>query len=288
MGHHIVWSENEVTVDGKAISLTNLNKPLGSPASPFTRLDVVEYYLAIGDYVLIHTAHRRLTGVRHPDGLHKPGFFMKTAPKKRPEWVRVVPAPHGEDDGVYICADELATLVWLASSDVVELHVPHTTIDKPETVDGVILDLDPGSGRDLADAARLAIKLRETLLRGRKVRYKTSGKNGLHIYLPSEDPVLVEVAQAEARSIAEQATAAWSELATNETGKARRVGKILIDWQQNARHRTTAAPYTLRGGGGVSTPISEQELHDMTQGIFHVAPRDIPARIATYGDLYLP
>lgn len=249
---------------------------------------MIEYYLAAGDCVFAHIAHRRLTGVRHPDGLYKPGFFMKTAPKKRPDWVRVVPAPHGEDDGVYVCADDLATIVWLASSDVIELHVPHTTVDKPETVGGIILDLDPGSGRDLVDVARLAIMLRETILHGRAVRYKTSGKNGLHIFLPSEAPILVDVAQTEARNIAEQATAAWGELATNETGKARRVGKILIDWQQNARHRTTAAPYTLRGGGGVSTPISEQELHDVVQGIFHVLPGDIPGRIAAYGDLYLP
>jgi len=280
--------DSHVMVDGYEVVIRNPGKVLGRDGGNITRADIVQYYLDIGDTLLGHLQGRRLTGVRYPDGVAGRGFFVKNAPATRPDWVAVVPAPHGETDGTYICVENLATVIWLASTDVLEVHVPHTTTDKPESADGIILDLDPGAGMDLVDVAHLAVLLWTELLGDRRVVCKTSGKSGLHLLLPVEGGLQVNEAVIAGREMAAEATKRWGDLVVDTPGKKQRVGRILIDWQQNQRHRTTAAPYTLRGGPtlGVSAPLQFDELRLLAERNLEILPNDIVGRIRLFGDLY--
>ena len=174
-----------VTVDGRELSLSNLDKVL-YPATGTTKGQVIEYYARVAPTMLPHLAGRGVTFNRFPNGVEQKGFFEKRCAKHRPEWVPTAIGP-GDRDGVirYCVIDEPAALVWAANLAALELHAPMALADDLESPRMVVFDLDPGPPAAIADCARTALAVRDVLgAVGLESWPKSSGSKGLQLYVP--------------------------------------------------------------------------------------------------------
>lgn len=286
--------ETRVEVDGRPLTLSNLDKVL-YPESGFTKARVIDYYRQAAPVLLPHLAGRALTLLRFPDGVEAEGFFEKNCPQHRPEWVHTADYRHRSDDTVttHCVVDDLPTLVWLANLAVLELHAPMARAVDPDRPTGVVFDLDPGPPAGFADSARVALALRELLASfDLEATPKASGKKGLHVYLPLNDPdgpdhtAARDFAHAVAQVLARRNPAA----VVTKMDKALRRGKVFVDWSQNARHKTTVAVYSLRATPrpAVSAPLtwSEVEAAADTGASPDLAPDAVLDRVEREGDLF--
>lgn len=265
-----------VSIEGRALSLSNLGKVL-YPETGFTKAEVIDYYTRIAPVLLPHLRDRAATRVRFPDGVGGPSFFEKNAPSHTPDWVRTVtlPAPGSTKNREvisYVVVDDLPTLVWLANLAALELHVHQWRVDaagKPGPADRLVLDLDPGAPAALTECARVALLLRTELSRlGLTAVAKTSGSKGLQLYVGLQ-PTPVRQVHAYARALATRIALAHPDSVVERMEQAARVGKVLIDWSQNAGAKTTVAPYSLRARAHptVSTPVDWGEVEAAAEGV---------------------
>ncbi|MGI5203803.1 non-homologous end-joining DNA ligase [Spirillospora sp. CA-108201] len=286
-----------VDVDGRQLSLSNLDKNL---YPEFTKGEVIDYYARVAPVMLPHLRDRAATRIRWPDGVDGGKFFEKNAPSHTPDWVRTatIPTPgssKGRDTLDFVVVDDLPTLVWCANLAALELHVPQWKVGprgKVHTPDLVVFDLDPGPPATITEACRVAALLRDVLAEDGLDSYpKTSGKKGLHLYVPIEEPKEAgrtsEYARAAARRLAEENP----DLVVAKMERRLRHGKIFVDWSQNNPAKTTVAPYSLRAADrpSVSTPITWDEL-ESCEGAADLAfgPEDVLARVDEHGDLLEP
>ena len=284
-----------VTVDvgGYELQLSNLEKVLYP--SGFTKGEVVEYYARVAPYALPHLRGRALTFKRFPGGADTKGFFEKRCPDHRPEWVGVALGPGDRKGGIaYCCVDSPAALVWAANMAALELHAPMAWAEDLERPRAVVFDFDPGPGTDIGDCCRIALRVREVLaaveLEG---CCKTSGSKGLQLYVPLNTPGVTHDAAAEfALAVGQVLEKQRPQQVTTVMAKAVRPGKIFVDWSQNAHHKTTIAPYSLRARPAptVSTPVSWDEVEACADGRAELVfeARDVLARVAELGDLFEP
>ena len=150
----------EVEVDGRSLSLTNLDKVMW-PKAAFTKGDAINYYARVAPALLPHLAGRPLTRVRYPNGVDEARFFEKRAPKGTPEWVRTAPIVMGREGELdFIVCDDLATLTWLGQLAALELHPSLSLADDPETPTVLVLDLDPGPPASIVECCQVALTIR--------------------------------------------------------------------------------------------------------------------------------
>ena len=171
-----------VEVDGKKLSLSNLDKVLYSAAG-FTKGQVIDYYVRIAPVLLPHFANRPLTRKRYPEGVDQEFFYEKNAPTHKPDWVKTVAVwSEGNRRNVnYVLANDLPTLVWLANLASLELH-PSLSLAKDILCPTVIVfDLDPGPPADIVQCAQVGMWLREIFQHfGLQSFPKTSGSKNIH------------------------------------------------------------------------------------------------------------
>jgi bifunctional non-homologous end joining protein LigD len=277
-------------------ALSNPGKVL-YPLTGTTKADVLAYYLAVADVMLPHLRERPVTLVRWPDGVERGSFFEKDVSRHAPGWLRTarVGTPGGRSENAdFPLIDDAEGLAWAANLAALELHVPQWRVGPrgaQQLPDLVVFDLDPGEGTTVVDCARVAERIAERLADDGLVAYpRTSGGKGMQLYLP------VTVSRAEQTS--EFAKALAEELARESPGKvtavmakARRRGKVFVDWSQNNPYKTTIASYSLRGRARptVATPVTWDEVRACRRPddlVFTAA--DVPARIAEHGDLLAP
>jgi bifunctional non-homologous end joining protein LigD len=255
----------DTTVAGRELVLSNLDKTMyGKGGRRFSKRDLIDYYAAIAPALLPHLEGRALTVVRWPDGVEGKSFFQKQAPAHRPEWVATATIPAGAKQIDYTLANDLATLVWLANLAAIELHVPLARADAIERPTALVFDLDPGAPASIVECCHVALALHgmfENL--GLESFAKTSGSKGLQVYLPLNRPE-ASFAQTKpfAKAVAELLEEAEGEVIVSRMTKARREGKVLIDWSQNDRNKTTVCAYSLRAAPRptVSTPVAWEEV----------------------------
>ncbi len=170
---------------GRRLSLSNLEKDL-YPSYGFTKAQILEYYRRIAPFILPHLKDRALTLKRYPEGVEKDFFFEKRCPAHRPAWVKTAEIRQDDGERMTVClVNDLETLIWVENLASLELHVPLARADSPETPDSMVFDLDPGDQANILDCARVALILRDLLSRMGLASYvKTSGKKGLHVYVP--------------------------------------------------------------------------------------------------------
>jgi bifunctional non-homologous end joining protein LigD len=278
-----------VRVDDTDLTLSNLDKALYP--NGFTKGEVIDYYLRIAPAMLPHLKDRPATRIRFPDGVNGPAFFEKNAPPHAPAWVRTIqlPTPGGRRESVkFVIIDDLRTLVWCANLAALELHVPQWRVGPYGDVhdaDLMVFDLDPGAPATLDDARKVAGLLRELLeANGLQSFPKTSGKKGLHLYVPIEE-TSDQRTSAYAKKAAQQLEKDHKDLVVSRMDKRLRTGKIFVDWSQNNRHKTTVAPYSLRAGfePTVSTPVTWKEVENSADLRF--GPDDVCRRVEEHGDL---
>lgn len=297
-------TEVHVDVEGRTLRLTNLEKVL-YPATGTTKGEVLDYYARIAPVLLPHLAGRPVTRIRWPHGVGDMSFFEKNAPAGTPSWVRTAEVPttgsrgpsrHG-DTLRFPIIEELPTLVWSVNLAALELHVHQWTVDandEPLGADRIVIDLDPGEGAGLHECCQVAQLARDALAeRGFDALPVTSGNKGLHLYARLPERRSSSETSELAKEVAEELQAAHPQQVTANMTKARRRGKVFLDWSQNAGSKTTVAPYSLRGTPRpqVATPITWDEVAagaDDPLGLEQFTPAQVLERVQDYGDLFDP
>jgi bifunctional non-homologous end joining protein LigD len=284
-----------ITVDGRELKLSNLDKPL-YPQAGFAKRDVIDFYAAVADTILPHLRARALTVKRWPDGVEGKAFFQKQAPAHRPEWVRTVTLPSEKKPIDYLLADDRATLIWLANLAALELHVPLARAQATARPTTLVFDLDPGAPATVIDCCRVALILQgmfENL--GLQSVVKTSGKKGLQLYVPlNVDGVSFAQTKPFAKAVAELLEQSEPDLIVSRMTKTQRPGKVLIDWSQNDQNKTTVCAYSLRAADRptVSTPLDWDEVRAALQrgdaDALRFEASAVVQRVAERGDLFAP
>jgi bifunctional non-homologous end joining protein LigD len=292
----VAGSRVTVRVGERKLTLSNLDKVL-YPRGGFTKGEVLDYYTRVAPVLLPHIQDRAMTFVRFPDGVGAGSFFEKDVSRHAPEWVRLAPLTLGgrgkEGEIVaYPLINGLPELVWAANLAALELHVPQWIVDadgEPEPPDRLVFDLDPGPGTTVVDCCRVAERLYDVLTAdGFTPVAKTSGNKGMQLYagIRTEDP---KAPSAYAKALAERLAAETPEKVVAKMTKNLRPGKIFIDWSQNNPHKTTIAPYSLRGRDAptVSTPVTWDEVR-ACRHVAHLTfeADDVLTRVDELGDLF--
>jgi DNA ligase D len=293
----------ELTVDaeGRQVRVTNPDRvifPATERSAALTKLDIVEYYLAVGEGVMRAVRERPTTLERWPKGVHpeivvstrqKGGgdaFFQKRVPKGAPDYVRTAridfPSGRHADE---VCPTELAVVAWAAQMGTITFHpwpVRAVDVDHP---DELRLDLDPQEGTGFADAVRVAAEARTLLEQlGYAGFPKTSGGRGVHIYVRIEPRWSFTEVRHAAIAFGRELERRLPGQVTTKWWKEERGERIFVDYNQNARDRTIASAYSVRPkpGAPVSAPVRWEELPEVTPEDFTVAT--LPARFAAVGD----
>jgi bifunctional non-homologous end joining protein LigD len=251
-------TEVRVEVEGRTLTLVNLEKVM-YPRTGTTKGEVLNYYAQVAPRILPVLADRAVTRIRWPHGTGDKSFFEKNVPGGTPSWVRTVKVPTTGSRAAtkeagfleFPVVDSLATLTWLVNLAALELHVHQWTVDakgRPENPDKMVIDLDPGEPAGLMECARVALLVRDRLAAdGLDCLPVTSGSKGIHLYADLDRSRDTEEVRDDAKGIAEELEKAHPALVTSQMTKARRGGKVFLDWSQNSGSKTTIAPYSLRG-----------------------------------------
>jgi bifunctional non-homologous end joining protein LigD len=283
----------EVEIEGERVALTNLDKVL-YPQAGFTKAHVIDYYRRVAPVLLPHLRDRPVTLKRYPDGVEGPFFYEKQCPPHRPRFVRVatVFSETRGGDLDYCVLDTLPALVWAANLADLELHTFLHRRD-PTRPDGLVFDLDPGPGTDLADCARLGLRLRDLLEGVGLVSFaKTSGSKGLQVYAPLHVETTYEETKPFARALGEILERETPGSVTTNMKKAERAGRVLVDWSQNDDHKTTVCAYSLRAKAfpTVSTPVTWEEVARCADAgkpdRLRFLVEDVLERVEEQGDLW--
>jgi bifunctional non-homologous end joining protein LigD len=286
----------EVEVEGRRLKLSNLDKVL-YPAVGFTKGQVIDYYTRIAPAVLPHLCDRPLTLKRYPDGVDGPFFYEKQCPSHRPDWVRTAPIWSGHTKRViqFCLANDLPTLVWTSNLADLELHTSLSLAEDVMRPTMIAFDLDPGSPAAILECAQVALLLRELLEElGLKGVPKTSGSKGMQLYVPLNTPVTYDETKPFARALAMLLEKQHPKLIVSTQAKAKRKGKVLVDWSQNDDAKTTVCVYSLRARERptVSTPLEWDEVEsalrrrDAERLVFD--SEAVLKRVERNGDLFAP
>jgi bifunctional non-homologous end joining protein LigD len=247
------------------IAISHADKIL-YPAGKFTKADVVDYYGRVAPYLLPHFRNRPVTLKRYPNGVFGEAFYEKDAPGFTPDWVKTFPVPRreGGPDINYILINDRRTLMWVASIAALELHPFLHRVPRIERPTHIVFDLDPGENATVLSCAEVSFLLRDVLTKLRLKSFaKISGSKGIQIYVPLNTAVTYDQTQSFARATAELLEKKYPEKIVADMARNLRVGKVFIDWSQNADFKTTVGVYSLRAKRErpyISMPVSWPEL----------------------------
>jgi bifunctional non-homologous end joining protein LigD len=290
-------SPAEVTleIDGHRLKLTNLNKVF-YPGEGITKRDVINYYDAVAPLILPHLRDRPLSLKRYPNGINGQFFFQKEAEGKVPEWVRLEPIfsetrhlEQRQDKIHYIICNDRATLVYLANLACIDQNPWMSRIGSLDNPDFALIDLDPTEGcpySQIVEAAQLVKKTLDSV--GLAGYPKTTGGDGMHIYIPLEPVYTFEQVRSFAELLSVLVIKQKPDLFTTpRTVSHRKRAKVYFDYLQISSAKTIAAPYVLRAhpGAPVSTPLDWSEVKaGLEPGQFNI--HNVLDRFERTGDLF--
>jgi DNA ligase D len=279
----------EVRVGERTVRITNPDR-VYFPATGATKLDLVEYYLAVGPGIVNALRERPCMLHRFPKGVSGEKVHQKRLPAGAPPWVETVRV-HFPRYGLHadeLCVTELAEVIWAVQMSTVEFHPWNSRRADIEQPDEWRIDLDPMPRCTLAAVRRVAHVVHEVLDELGAVGWpKTSGGKGMHVYVRIEPThgftELRAAAFAFAREVERRAGGAAT---TTWWRKDRDPTTVFVDYNQNARDHTMAAAYSVRGfpDATVSTPISWEEVDAVEPSEWTMAT--VPPRVAELGDLH--
>ncbi|HVF63059.1 MAG TPA: non-homologous end-joining DNA ligase [Casimicrobiaceae bacterium] len=273
-----------IPIDGHAVAISNPRKVL-FPQAGYTKLDVVQYYVAVSAGALRGAGDRPNVLVRYPNGIDGEHFFQKRAPASRPSWVDVAtirfPSGNTADE---VVPRNAATLAWMANLGCLELHPHAVRADNLEHPNELRVDLDPVPGVTWAQVRDVAGVVRAALDDFGLVGWpKTSGSRGMHINVRIEPRWSFDQVRRAALALAREVERRAPQLATSKWWKEERHG-VFVDYNQNAKDRTTAGAYSIRPkpDARVSAPLSWHEVADCEPADFTLA--SMPKRFNEIGD----
>jgi bifunctional non-homologous end joining protein LigD len=244
--------------------LSNPDKALW-PEQGVTKAALAEYYVAVAEWMLPHVAKRALTLVRCPNGRGKPCFYQRHPGEGMPPAIRTVPVK--EKDGTYdsISIDDVEGLIGLVQIGALEIHTWGSRLDKIEQADRIVFDLDPDEGLPWPRVVEGAKITRERLRDlGLESFLKTTGGKGLHVVVPIRRGPDWDEVKAFTKAVVEQMAGDDPARFTANMSKAKRKGRIYVDFLRNQRTATFIAPFSTRAkpGAPVSVPIFWEELDE--------------------------
>lgn len=273
-----------LVIDGREISISNPRKVL-FPDAGYTKLDVVHYYLAVATGALRGAGGRPNVLVRYPNGIADEFFFQKRAPESRPPWIEVVSLrfPSGRSAEEVVPRDASA-LVWMANLACLELHPHPVRADDLDHPDELRVDLDPVPGVPWTQVREVSRVAQATLQDFGLVGWpKTSGSRGMHVYARIERRWTFDEVRRAALALAREVERRAPGIATSKWWKEERHG-VFVDYNQNAKDRTTAAAYSVRPtvDARVSAPLTWDEVDSCEPTDFTLGT--MPSRFARLGD----
>jgi bifunctional non-homologous end joining protein LigD len=282
----------DVVVEGRTLSVSNLHKVL-YPAVSFTKAEVLDYYARIAPVLLPHLGDRAVTLRRFPNGPAGKSFYEKNCPRHRPDWVRTSPIS-GEEGVIEFCRiDSVAALTWVANLAALELHTSMARVEDPDAPTMVVFDLDPGAPAGVLECAEVALLIRHVLEDlGLECVVKTSGSKGLQLYLPLNTPTTYGRTAGFSRTVAQALESSEPAKVVSAQRKDLRRGKVLVDWSQNSRHKTTVCVYSLRARDQptVSTPVTWDEVEAVLRSRdpedLSFTSDEVLARVDEHGDSF--
>lgn len=279
----------DLEVAGRTIRLTNPDR-VYFPVHGWTKLDVAQYYLSVGEGIVRALRERPCMLHRFPEGIGGEKVHQKRLPAGAPPWVETVELwfPRFGRTAHELCVTELGAVIWAVQMSTVEFHPWNSRRGHVERPDEWRIDLDPMPEASLDRVRRVGLVVHEVLDELGITGYpKTSGGRGLHVYVrivpewgfgQVRRAALAFAREVERRAPADVTTTWWR--------KDRDPRHVFVDYNQNARDHTIAAAWSLRGvpAGTVSTPITWAELDAVEPGDFTLAT--VPGRFAADGDLH--
>jgi bifunctional non-homologous end joining protein LigD len=276
----------ELDVDGQMVKLSNPDKVFFSTRSE-TKLDLVNYYLAVADGALLGVRDRPTVMKRYPNGAEGEPFFQKRVPPTAPDWIPTCeirfPSGRTADE---LCPSHISHIIWAVNLGCLDLNPWPVRNDDVDHPDELRIDLDPQPGLPFDHVRRTAMLVKDVLDEHGITGYpKTSGSRGIHINIridPQWD--FLDVRRA-ALALGREVERREPALVTTKWWKEERGDRVFIDYNQNARDRTVASVYSVRANpqAKVSTPLTWDEVPD-------VEPEDltivtVPARYKERGDV---
>jgi DNA ligase D len=278
----------ELEIGGRTVRISSPDRIYFSTRGE-TKLDLARYYATVGDGIVRALRDRPCMLHRFPSGVDGKKVHQKRLPSGAPPWIETVrvdfPSGRHADE---LCVTELASVIWAVQMSTVEFHPWNSRRADVERPDEWRIDIDPMPECERPTVRRVAQVAHEVLDELGAVGWpKTSGGNGIHIYVRIEPrwgfhdvrrAALAFAREVERRAPADATTTWWR--------KDREPGKAFVDYNQNARDHTIASAYSVRGvsDGTVSTPIRWDELEDVDPRELTIAT--VPSRFAKLGDLH--
>lgn len=281
---------NTVTIEGRSFALSRLDKVLW-PQDGYTKGELINYYVEVAPYILPHLKGRPMVFTRYPDGIEKQSFYQKNAPPSLPEWVNTFTyySSDSKRDINFILVEESATLVWLANQACIEMHPWLSRTASVDYPDFVIFDLDPSPGNSFEQVRTIALLTRRVLNElGLRSYIKTSGSQGLHVYVPVDNEYSYEEIRDFGHSVAEIICTMQPDIATIERTVRKRGAKIYVDYLQNVKGKTLCSAYSVRprDGATVSAPLNWDEVSNVKPSDFTI--KTILPRLQKLGELFAP
>lgn len=268
--------------------LTNQDK-VYFPKGNITKGDVIEYYSNIADIMLPYLKDRPQSLNRHPNGVEKPGFYQKNLTTDPPSFVDTF-TPTAESTGkkvMYAMANNRDALLYLANLGCIEINPWNSTAKKPDFPDWMVIDLDPGNNT-LDELITVTKEVKRVLdMSCEKSFVKTSGKTGIHIYIPLGAKYNYEQIRNFSELLVRLVNKKLPDITSIERSPSKRKNKIYLDFLQNSLGQTIAAPYSLRPteNATVSTPLLWDEIKkSLDPKKFTI--KTIWKRLEKHGDLW--
>lgn len=278
----------ERIINNKRLKLTNLTKVYW-PDEKITKGDLIDYYSNVSKYILPYLKDRPESLNRFPNGIEGPSFYQKDVKDSAPPWVKtekVFSESNHEFINYIVCQNE-ATLVYLANLGCIEINPWFSTIRHLDNPDYLAIDLDP-DGNSFDEVMEVAKAVKEILDKAGAPGFcKTSGATGMHIYVPLKAKYDYNISKEFAHVIAQMTNSMLPSITSVLRMPAKRKGKIYVDFLQNRRGQTLAAPYSARPmpNATVSTPLKWTELKKgLTPQDFTI--KNIFKRLNKTGDLF--
>ena len=281
----------ELDVGGRRVRLTNLDKVFFTEIGA-TKRDLLQYYADVAAALLPHVRERAMVMKRYPNGAGGEFFFMKRAPRPRPDWIETCAIEHASGNVIdFPVINDVAALLWVINLGCIDLNQWYARCDDVDRPDYLHFDLDPVGDVPFDALREAALVVNETLRALAMPTFvKTTGSRGLHVYVPIVRGPTQKDVWTVSKTIALDVAGRHPKLLTAVYRKELRpAGRVLVDYNQNAWGRTLASVYSVRPRprATVSTPVTWEEV---TRGfaLDDFRMDNVPARLRRLGDLWAP
>ena len=277
----------------QAIHVSHLEKVYW-PQAGFTKGDLLHYYRQIAPVALPYLKDRPVTLRVYPHGVEGASYYRRDCPEEAPDWLRRVDyQPKTVSHAVPLpVIDTMAGLLWFANQGAIEFHLWGSHLPDLSQPDLAIFDLDPGETASFAAVRGAGLRLHDALAwAGVRGYPKTSGGNGLHVFVPLAPGHTFERVRGWVKAVGQQLAETYPDLIALARGATHRGGRVTVDYAQNSLGRNTATPYTLRAHPAhptVSAPLSWEELEAGTIDPADLTPQVVLGRVERLGDLFAP